>query len=382
MSLHKKNTIITSIVVLLVVILIWRISRPEYIPVIVHSVDYGIVESTAANTRAGTVKSCQRARISPAAGGQVSVLNVNEGDKVKTGQVLLELWNDDRRAEVKLAANESQRARAQAEEACLGAEVAERESRRLLRLKKKGLSSEERVDQAVTEAKARAAGCRAAHAAAAVSHSREAVAIAAMERTILKAPFDGIVAEVNAEVAEYVTPSPPGIPTPPAIDLVATHCPYVLAPIDEVDAPGIRHGMPARITMDAFAKRSFMGTVKRVAPYVIDREKQARTVDVEVSFNDSNENEQFLPGYSADIEVILQVRHKVLRVPTEAILEGNRVLIFSDGDALQERGITPGISNWQFTEVTKGLKPGESIVLSVEREGVSAGAYVEPEQVP
>lgn len=380
MSFDRKKTIIAGIVVLLIVVFVWRMTRPEYVPVILHTIDYGTVESSVANTRAGTVKACQRAHIAPAVGGQVAVLNVTEGDKVKAGQVLLELWNDDRRAEITLAANESRRAQAQAEEACLVAEVAEREARRQVSLKKKGLTSEELADKAVTEARARAAGCRAAKASATVSHAREAVALAAMDRTILKAPFDGIVAEVNAEVAEFVTPSPPGIPTPPAIDLIASHCPYVVAPIDEVDAPGIRPGMTARITLDAFAKQPFMGTVKRVAPYVIDREKQARTVDVEVSFNDSEGNSRFLPGYSADIEIILQVHTKVLRIPSEAVLEGERVLVYRDNGLLEERAITRGISNWKFTEVTAGLKQGERIVLSVERKGVEAGAYARPEK--
>ena len=62
---------------------------------------------------------------------------------------------------------------------------------------------------------------------------------------MLTAPFDGVVAEVNAELGEYVTPSPPGIPTPPAVDLIDDRCLYVTAPIDEVDAPEIRTGMPA-----------------------------------------------------------------------------------------------------------------------------------------
>ena len=73
------------------------------------------------------------------------------------------------------------------------------------------------------------------------------------------------IAEVNGELGEYVTPSPVGIPTPPAIDLIDTQCLYISAPIDEVDAPEIRAGMAARISLDAFSKQFFHGHVRRVA---------------------------------------------------------------------------------------------------------------------
>ena len=81
-----------------------------------------------------------------------------------------------------------------------------------------------------------------------------------------------------------------------------------------------------------------------------------------------------LPGYSADIEVILAARDKVLRIPTEAVLEGNRVMIFTADSRLTERKIEAGLGNWVWTEVRKGLEPGEEVVTSVDREGVIDGA--------
>jgi HlyD family secretion protein len=125
------------------------------------------------------------------------------------------------------------------------AETAKREAQRLQKLQVKGLAADETVDHAVSEARAQQAACTAAHAATEVSQSQRDVAAAALDRTYLTAPFDGIVAEVNGEVGEFVTPSPVGIPTPPAVDLVDISCLYVSAPIDEVDTPQIRVAMPA-----------------------------------------------------------------------------------------------------------------------------------------
>lgn len=360
---------------------IWYLSRPEPIAVRAKTVDRGPVEATVANTRAGTVEACRRARLAPAIGGQIAELPVREGDHVQPRQVLLELWNDDLGAELQLALQEAEAAAARAEQACVSADVARREADRLTKLQARGLASEEATERAVGQAKSSRAACTAARASTGVSQARVAVAQAALERTRLRAPFEGTVAEINGELGEFTTPSPVGIPTLPAVDLVDTTCLYVKAPIDEVDAPAIRAGMPARITLDAFPDRHFDGTVRRVAPYVLDVEKQARTVDVEAEFAEPHAVENLLPGYSADVEIVLDRKDSVTRVPTEAVQEGNRVLVYRPQDeTLEERTVTPGLSNWVYTEVRAGLAPGDQVVTSVDREGVRPGAVVTIEE--
>jgi len=79
------------------------------------------------------------------------------------------------------------------------------------------------------------------------------------------------------------------------------------------------------------------------------------------------------------VEIVIASEANKLRVPTEAVLEGNRVLVRGDGDVVEEREIESGISNWRFTEVRDGLSPGDQIILSIDREGVEPGASVEIE---
>ncbi len=355
--------------------LVFYLNRPQPVAVVVARVETGVVQDTVANTRAGTVKAHRRASLSPPVGGQIANLPVGKGDSVKAGQLLLELWNEDLAARVMLAREEAAAAAARAREACVVADVAQRDARRLKRLFEKGVASEEQRDNAQGQATAKTAACAAARANVEVSKARLDVARALLDKTRLSAPFDGTVAEINGEVGEFVTPSPVGIATPPAVDLVDMSRLYVSAPIDEVDAPAVRKGMVAYISLDAFNGRRFPGTVSRVASYVLDREKQARTVDVEVDFDDPRDTENMLPGYSADIEVVLAERDEVLRIPSEAILEGNRVLVYREADAtLESRDIRSGLSNWQFTEVLSGLEAGEQVVISVDREGVEDGA--------
>jgi len=345
------------------------------VKVLVQAVERGLVEETVANTRAGTVKACRRAKLSPSIGGQISVLSVREGDPVEAGQLLLELWNLDLQAEVELARSEAQAAKARALSACLSAEVAQREADRLTRLRRSGVASEEQTDRAETEAKAARAECQAAEATARVSAAQIRAAEAKLERTRLTAPFAGVIAAINGELNEYVTPSPIGIPTPPAIDLVDNTCFYVTAPIDEVDAPQVQTGLRARISLDAFTDRYFEGAVRRVADYVLDIEKQARTVDVEVEFSDPQDLERLLAGYSADVEVILGAKPDALRVPTEAVLEETRVyVLLSDQGTIETRSVRTGMSNWDYTEVISGLEAGEQVITSVDRAGVEDGA--------
>ena len=362
--------------------LVFYLGGSKPVKVIIAPVERGLVQDTVANTRAGTIKACRRAGISPSMGGQIASLPVKVGDEVKPEQILMELWNEDRVAEVSLATREAKAAKALARQACVKADVAEREAKRLRKLRKKGLASEEAIDKADGEALAQKAACSAAQATAEVSEARLDVAQALLDRTRLTAPFAGIVAEINGEVGEFVTPSPVGVPTPPAVDLVDINCLYISAPIDEVDAPSIRVGMPARISLDAFAKKTFDGTVKRVAPYVLDIEKQARTVDVEVDFSNAEDSKNMLPGYSADIEVILAEQKNTLRIPTEAILEGNKVLVLGNDGLLIERQIKSGLSNWEFTEVLRGLQAKEKVVVTVDREGVEDGAKAISETSP
>ena len=108
--------------------------------------------------------------------------------------------------------------------------------------------------------------------------------------------------------------------------------------------------------------------------YVSAVEKQARTVDIEATLAPQDKPPRLLVGYSADVEVILSVRDKVLRVPTSALQEGGKVLVAGADGKLQERKVKAGLANWEFTEVLEGLAAGDRVVTSLEREGVKAGA--------
>jgi len=357
----------------------WYFSRPEPVAVTLVTAERGPVAATVTNTRAGTVDACRRAGLSPALGGQIASLPVKDGDRVDAGALLLELWNTDIKAELTLSERDARAARSRARESCIVADVAKHDAERLTKLRADRLASEEAADQAEGRALSTAAACAASEDAARVADARIDVTKAHLERTQLYAPFAGVIAEINGELGEFVTPSPVGIPTPPTVDLIDASCLYISAPIDEVDAPRVRAGLPARISLDAFPDHSFSGHVRRVAPYVLDQEKQARTVEIEAEFDDA-EKAGLLAGYSADVEVVLEERADVLRLPTPVILPDKTVLVYDDTtDTIASRAVETGIANWEFTEILRGVEVGDRVVSSIDRDGVVDGAVVSVE---
>ncbi|MGE5467408.1 MAG: efflux RND transporter periplasmic adaptor subunit [Ignavibacteria bacterium] len=351
------------------------LTRAKPVAVVVAEVQPGRVETTVANTRAGSVEACRRAKVAPAAGGRIEQLPVKKGQRVVAGELLLELWNQDLTSRESVAHEQLGTAKAHVVEVCQLASAAASEARQARQLRDKGFVSEERVVRAEAQAASSQASCDTARTQVKEATARVTASRADTARTIVRAPFAGIVAEINGEVGEFVTPSPPGIPTLPVVDLIDDSCIYVSAPIDEVDAAQLKVGMPARITLDAYRGKHFEGHVRRIAPYVQAIEKQARTVEVEVEFDNPGEARRLLIGYSADIEIVVEARADVPRIPTSALMPGNRVLLLNADGRLEERKVEVGLSNWEYTEIKGGLGRGDRVVTSLDRDGVKAGAH-------
>ena len=367
------RALILVAVVALVLVLRATVLAPEPLPVRTVAAAAGEVEETITNSRAGTVKARRRARLSPDTGGQVVEIPYREGDAVEAGAVVLRLESEAQRARLELARQDEAAARAERQRACLAAERAARELDRFARLAEDQIVSADLLDAAETGRAETEAACRAATAQAGRAAAAIAVARTELDKRLLRAPFDGIVAEVSTELGEWVTPSPPALPVPPVIDILDPSSIYITAPMDEVDSARIQVGQPARVTVDSYRGRSFAGRVARVAPYVLDVEAQNRTVDIDVELTDPEIVEKLLPGTSADVEVILSRREDVLRVPTSTLIEGQKVLVLADGE-LREREVETGLRNWDYTEVLSGLEAGDRVVTSLDRPEVTAGA--------
>ncbi|MFK7732580.1 MAG: efflux RND transporter periplasmic adaptor subunit [Pseudomonadales bacterium] len=375
-----KKIVLLVIVAALIAFAFYKMNQGEELVVSTVQVQRGDVVSSVSNTRAGTVDACRRAGIAPNSGGTITALYVSDGDRVSKDQLLLELWNADLKAQVEVTKRDATAAKSLSRQSCVTADVAKRAAERLVTLRKTNVASKDAVEKAVGEAESAAAACQASKDVARVRLAAVEASVASLERTQLRAPFDGVIGEINGELGEFVTPSPVGVATPPTVDLIDNSCLYILAPIDEVDAPQVQAGMKAWITLDAFKDRKFSGRVQRVAPYVLDREKQSRTVDVEAVIDDP-EMQVLLPGYSADVEVVVGEKQDVVFVATSAVLEDSSVYVIPQGGGvIEKRSIETGIGNWQQTEVISGLRSGEYVVRTVDRDGVEDGAEASVEK--
>jgi HlyD family secretion protein len=294
---------------------------------------------------------------------------------VRRGDPLLRIADDDYRAQVLVQESALSSAKSAGVEACRAAEQVDRDLARNRELAQDRIVSAELLDQLQSKRDGAAAACEGAGARIAQARAALEVARVSLEKTALKAPFDGVVADVTTEVGEWITPSPPGLPIPAVIVLFDPDALYISAPMDEVDVGRVRLGQPARITIDAYPGKSFPARVTRVAPYVLDVQEQNRTFEVEAELEDRAFAQTLLPGTSADVEVILASRDGVLRIPSYALLEGNRVLV-ARGGTLEARAVEVGLKNWQFAEVLRGLSAGDAVAVSLDRPEVKEGARV------
>jgi HlyD family secretion protein len=373
MNKWLKRGLILAALVAVVALLRFTVLAPQPVQVETTAVERGTVEATVTNSKAGTVKTRRRARLSPEIGGRVVALPHREGARVRAGDVLLRLDDAAQRAQLTKARRDLAAAEAEHRRACLDAELAAREYRRNQALAADEIIPESLRDQSESAADSAAAACEAAAAQVESAEAAVGVLETQLAMTVLKAPFDGVVAEVSIEVGEWTTPSPPAVPVPPVIEMLDAESIYVTAPMDEVDSAKIHTGQPARVTLDPYPDRSFDGTVTLVDPYVLDVEAQNRTVGIEVELADADFAAALLPGTSADVEVILEVHEDVLRLPTSALLQGGEVMVLEDG-VLARRGVETGLRNWDWTEITGGLAAGDRVVTSLDRAEVQAGA--------
>lgn len=366
-----------AILVLLGIYLVLRatVFAPKPIPVRVISVERGRVERTVTNSKAGTVKARLRAQLSPESSGRVVEISHRKGEMVKQGELLIRLNDLSQRAQLAQAKSNFEAAQALHREACFRSERAASELERNRKLAADEVVSMDLVEQLQSNFDALRQSCESTLAKVEQASAAIEVAQAELAKTAIFAPFDGVIAELTTELGEWISPAPAMMVVPATVDLINTSSIYLSAPMDEVDSTVIQKGQAVRAMIDPFPQKQFAGHVVRVAPFVLDIESQNRTVEIEVELEDRAFAAQLLPGTSADVEVILEVRDNVLRIPTSSVLQGNKVLVAQNG-ALEERSVTTGVRNWAYCEIVDGLAEKESVVTSLDRAEIKAGAVV------
>jgi HlyD family secretion protein len=312
-------------------------------------------------TTTSTIKSETEVVLSAQRTGRVVKLPVKEGDVVKKGALIarLDLTEESVQTESALA-----QSRATYDEAG-------KNLKRIEDLFNKGMVAQQDLD----------ASRRAYEVAR--SQYQAAAADEGVKRnySVIQAPFDGVIAKKYTEVGELL------LPGKQIVTIVNPDRIYVLATIDEVDVGRLRLGQPVSITVDAFPGEKFQGTVRRISPIVSGGKLETRTADVWIYFN--KKDPRMKPGMSADVEILITTLTIVLSVPSQAIVErdGKKQVFVAEGKAVHPgaladarlRQVEIGETNWSFTQITKGLSPGEYVITTPEAEGLKNGVKVKVE---
>lgn len=188
----------------------------------------------------------------------------------------------------------------------------------------------------------------------------------ALEQTILRAPFDGLVTAVNVEPGEVVGTNDL------VIQVIDDSAYLVQVAIDELDISQVRPGQLATVTLDADRDRPRTGKVHQVA---MTANVQSGMVTVPVTVRLDAVDELLRPGYTATVRIAVADATGVVRVPVEAVSEQGGAFVVTkvvDG----ERSLVPvetGMTDGVWIEIRAGLEPGDRIVGLNYRAG--AGGF-------
>ena len=322
---------------------------PSFSPRSVEAVTASLLtegQATTLLTSTGYVEAERKADLSPKITSRITELNVTEGSRVKTGDVIARLDHTD--LDAQLAEKQASWVNARAE------------LERQRSLHGQGLSPKASLDAAVAaEATSRAA----------VQYVR-----ALLDYTVIRAPFGGVVTAKRAFVGEAVSPfgsSPSGGGSGGAIvTLVEFSTLYVGADVNEANLSKLGPKQPAEITLDAVPDKTYHGFLRQIVP-AADRQKA--TVRVKVAFLDADE--KILPDLSARVSFTAEAtqgktgRTRVL-VPKSAIrtVDGRTgVFRIVEGRA-RFQPVKAGADAQGQVEIVEGLSGGERLVSSSSGE--------------
>jgi len=399
---------------------VWRNQRiSSGVTLTVTPVRTGSVESTVVSTSSGTVTAAADSTLIAEYFGRVSAIRRHENERVSKGEPIIELDSREARARLELAkANlragnvrlaqartvagiQDSVSKADVEQARARFENATSEFDRTEALRKEGIATPAQHDRAtlaldlaretlaaaettLEQSVVRQQEIRAAEAAVDQLESAVEIARTQLDKCFIRAPFDGLVANVYVELGESVGQSTSLATTfAPMCRLIDDSNLIVEAPIDEADIGMIDVGQTTYVTFDAYPDTVVEGTVSFVSPVVETSREQNRTVTVKVELDSENDTAAagrmpYKVGMSADLTVVVDKKDGVRYVPANAVMhrpEGMFVYVVENG-RVAKRTVEIGLANWDTSEVVAGLDDTDKVVVSLDMANLVPGTRV------
>lgn len=296
------------------------------------------VETTVTTISSGTVYAEEQSILSFGSVGRVARVGVQEGDRVRKGQILASLENAD---------------------LSIAAQTAQADLRRTQDLFKEGLVSQAALDEAKRATE---------------------MAQATLDRSIIKAPFDGLITDVNLRVGEVAQLASQA--DKPAIRIVDLKARLIKGEVDELDLGKVKQGLPARIKIPALGNRVLAARVTKTIPFVSSTREQDRTSQIELRLS---ENDSSIPvGASAEVEIVIENKPQALTLPARAVLgtSRQRYIYKIVENKLTRSNVQIGIGNYDRREVIEGVTEGDVVALPGENYEMKEGDEVEVEIQP
>lgn len=298
--------------------------------------------------------------------GQITGLNVKEGNTVKAEQILVEITDDSfqRQLEANISALENAKARQ-----TMGPPSAANLRNKEIEVEKlkKLLAANNIAPIEYEKASNELTSLREQVQTESLNLKMEVDNLTRSTETVrsklgqlqVTSPLDGVVLNLFCHLGEFV---------PPQAELcrIGSSANQIVAQINEEDVGYLRPGMKAQIRLYAHQDKDLVGTLKEILP-------QAENQFYRVVFNLDNPPATFLPGMTGEMNIIINEHQNVLTVPTRAIRKGNLVLVINKRGVVQQAKIKPGFRTLEKTEIIEGLAEGDIVILSnhdLYKEGV------------
>lgn len=288
----------------------------------------------------GTLRADESVTLRPELQGRVEAIGFAEGQRIKSGQVMVQLDDDQYRAELA--------------EAIANRDLSQANFRRAQELIKRKVASQTDLDKAYAELQA--------------NRARVALKREALSKTELKAPFDGIAGLREVSVGEVVSPGQA------LMQVVAIDPIKVDFRVPELYVGAVKPGQRLAVTLDAFPGEEFIGKV-----YAVDPQIDVRGRSIQIRATVPNADGRLRPGLFSRVELTLQRFDNAISVPEEAIVpRGHEQLVYRIVEGKAEMvPVRLGIRREAMVQIVEGLQPGD-IVITAGQIKLRPGAPVNP----
>ncbi|MFQ6037116.1 MAG: efflux RND transporter periplasmic adaptor subunit [Candidatus Aminicenantales bacterium] len=310
----------------------------------------------------GVIEAWKKVNITPDIGGKIAKIYVQEGDFVKKGELVAEM--DTRTIRLQLEQAEAGFAVAEA-----NYKDAKRNMDRMERLKKENAVSEQQYEQVRLAFEAAEAQLQQARAALNLARHN-------LDVSLMKAPFNGIVASKNAEEGDVINPMMGGFsPTSGVLTLMDFSRVKIEIDVSQEDIAQIKKGQEAFLRVRALPEKVFPGRVT-----LVNLTADPLTKKFRVQIMAENPDLLLKPNTFGEVILEVSTREDALVIPQRAIIENRYVFVAQENNTVVRKEVRLGLQNTEMAEVVDGIEEGDLVVVE-GNFGLEDGASIKVEEV-